>query len=162
MAECWRFWMILPGTDVLASPLMTDGPVQEWPTRFLRAQCRLPHMPPAPYCRCGIYADRTAEQAHARMEHWRRTFGTWLPMAEPGAPPVCAVGRIALVGAVEYEAMLGPDAPASWAHLCYPLGEGHRELRGRSAEIIELYLYDDDRKLAAQLTERYQVPVAAL
>ena len=156
-SEGWRFWMILPGTAVLASPLQTSGSVLRWPLATMQAQCPLPHMPPAPDCRCGIYADHTAIQAYTRMEHWRQTFGTWLPMLGPGVVPVCAIGRIALVDAVEYELVLKPGV---WPQLLPPgLGEGYRELRARTASLIELYLCGDDWKLAAQLAERYQVPV---
>ena len=59
----FRFWTANAG-DVLRSPYYADI---TWPTKWSYAGCSKPeHMPPAPQCECGWYADIEVEDLIAR------------------------------------------------------------------------------------------------
>jgi hypothetical protein len=67
----WRFWLVRPGQDLLLSPY-DCGPT--WPTVALAATCSTDsaHCPPAPGCDCGVYAERTGENACERVRRRKK------------------------------------------------------------------------------------------
>lgn len=156
MTEGWRFWLVRPAQDVLLSPY-DYGPA--WPAVVLTASCSTnpAHLPPAPDCDCGVYAERTAADAWERARRHRRVVHANLAWARArGIPipplPSYVVGRVALSGAVAFVPGAGM------------LRISADELRAASAEILELWVRpgESDPNVAARLVARYGVPVVSV
>jgi hypothetical protein len=150
----WRFWLVRPGQDLLLSPYDTGS---AWRTAAFAATCAADseHVPPAPGCDCGIYAERSAVDVVERARRHRRTVAMNLALAgvRPSAlPPLPAyvVGRVALAAAVPFVPRVGM------------MRVGVDELRAASAEIIDLTVQPgtSDPHVVDRLAARYAVPVS--
>ncbi|MBZ4558582.1 hypothetical protein GBO04_07045 [Mycobacterium avium subsp. hominissuis] len=139
-----------PGTDLLLSPY-DYGPA--WPTAAVAATCSTDpeHVPPASNCDCGIYCERSYEDACERVRRHRRTVRIGLALAGVRPPPLPSyvVGSLRLTGAV-------PFAPRPGM-----IRIGADELRAASAEILELWVQpgETDPHVGERLAARYLVPV---
>jgi hypothetical protein len=149
----WRFWLVRPGTDLLLSPY-DYGP--SWPGVRMMATCATDpeHVPPAPGCLCGVYAERTAADACERVDRHKETVRSNLAWAKRNGVPIpplpsYVVGRVALAAAVPFV------PPAGMIRV------GDDELRAASAEIVELHVLADsgDAQVGVLLAARYGVPV---
>ncbi|MCA2248820.1 hypothetical protein JF729_13620 [Mycobacterium intracellulare] len=146
----WRFWLVRPGTDLLLSPY-DYGPA--WPSAAVAATCSTDpaHCPPAPGCDCGVYAERTVEDARERVRRHRRAVRINLALAGVRPPPLPSyvVGRVALTGAVPFVPRAGM------------IRVGADELRAASAEILELWVQpgESDPQVGGRLAVRYGVRV---
>jgi protein-tyrosine-phosphatase len=150
----YRFWTGFPG-DVLRSPYHS---YISWPTKWSDAGCANPeHVPPAPGCECGWYADIDAADLTARA----RGFPAASKLAAPVAarvgfvdPPwsYLVVGKVVLFDVLPYQPpptmTISPRA----------------EYRARAGDIVELGLLDTDGSPEAvafsqELSDRYDVDV---
>lgn len=147
----WRFWLVRPGQDLLLSPY-DYGPA--WPTPVLAATCSTDpgHCPPTPGCDCGVYAERSAENAWERVRRHRRAVRINLALAGMRPPPLPSyvVGRVSLVSAVPFVPREGM------------IRVGADELRAASAEIVELWVQPSasDPHVCERLATRYGTPVS--
>jgi hypothetical protein len=149
----WRFWLVRPGQDLLLSPY-DYGPA--WLAAEMTAMCstNTMHCPPVSDCDCGIYAERTKADACERARRHQRTVEVNLRWGDQhGVPrpvlPSYVVGRVALTEAMPYVPRAGM------------IRVGADELRGRSAEIVELCVQpgESDPQVGERLAARYGVPV---
>lgn len=163
----WRFWIARPDEDVLHSPYYGLGEVPPWPTAEMRATCRLRkgHEPPMPGCRCGVYADHSLKVARARARCFPRIVQKWGPFAEHGFRAddwirfvgVCSLDSAEVVPVVVSNMDLAGNAIIREIT--------PTEIRAKSVEIQEMYVYSADsalpgaRGLAEKMRDRYQVPV---
>lgn len=147
----WRFWLVRPGTDLLLSPY-DYGPA--WPSAAVAATCSSDpeHVPPASNCDCGIYCERSYEDACERVRRHKRTVRINLALAgvRPPPSPSYVVGRVALTDAVPFLPRAGM------------IRIGADELRAASAEILELQVQpgETDPHVGERLAARYRVPVS--
>jgi protein-tyrosine-phosphatase len=146
----FRFWTGSPG-DVLRSPYYSQI---EWPTKWSDAVCANPaHVPPAPGCECGWYADIEVADLITRA----RTF----PQVSRDASRLGIVDppwSYLVVGKVELFDVLPFRPPPSMKI------SPRAEYRARLGGIIELGLLDTDGGPEAvafgqELSERYDVEV---
>jgi protein-tyrosine-phosphatase len=146
----FRFWTGSPG-DVLRSPYYAHI---EWPTKWTDAVCSNPaHVPPAPKCECGWYADVEVADLITRA----RTFpqvsrdAARLGIAEPP-------WSYLVVGKVELSDVLAFRPPPSMKI------SPRIEYRARVGGIVELGLLDTDGgpdavAFGQELSDRYDVEV---
>jgi protein-tyrosine-phosphatase len=146
----FRFWTGLAG-DVLRSPYNSSI---SWPTKRAQAGCTIPeHVPPAPGCDCGWYADIEVEDLIARA----RGFPKAAQLASAAGivdPPwsYLVVGKVLLFDVLAYQPP--PSMTIS----------PRAEYRARFGSIVELGLLDTDGGRDAlafgqELRDRYGVEV---
>jgi protein-tyrosine-phosphatase len=146
----FRFWTGIAG-DVLRSPYHS---YLTWPTKWSYAECSDPaHMPPAPGCVCGWYADVDVEDLIARARGFPTAarLASGLGVADPPWTYL-VVGKVELHDVVPYRPpptmTISPRA----------------EYRARLGGIVELGVLDTDggpeaEAYAQELAERYDVEV---
>ena len=150
----YRFWTGISG-DVLRSPYHS---YISWPTQWCCAGCSNPkHMPPAPGCECGWYADIEVADLIARA----RGFPAAAQLAAPLAsrlgvedPPWSYL----VVGKVELHDVLAYRPPPTMTI------SPRVEYRARLGGIVELGVLDTDggpevEAFARELADRYGVDV---
>jgi protein-tyrosine-phosphatase len=146
----FRFWTGVSG-DVLRSPYYSDI---SWSAQWSYAGCSNPvHMPPAPACECGWYADIEVEDLIARA----RGF----PMVSRLASRLGVVDppwSYLVVGKVELHDVQAFRPPPTMKI------SPRAEYRGRLGGIVELGLLDTDggpeaEAYAQELADRYDVDV---
>lgn len=147
----YRFWTGISG-DVLRSPYQSDI---SWPTKWSYAACRyIPdHVPPAPECECGWYADIEVADVITRA----RGF----PRAQQAAAQLGVVDppwSFLVIGKVELFDVL-PFRPIPTMEI-----SPRAEYRARMGGIVELGLLDTDGGPEAlafgqELSDRYEVEV---
>lgn len=146
----FRFWTGNAG-DVLRSPYYSDI---TWPTKWSYAGCSKPeHMPPAPQCECGWYADIEVEDLIARA----RGFPT-VSRLMPQLGIVEPTWSYLVVGKVELHDVL-PFRPPPTMKI-----SPRAEYRARLGGIIELGILDTDggpetEAFGQELAARYDVDV---
>lgn len=146
----FRFWTGNAG-DVLRSPYYSDI---TWPTKWSYAGCSRPeHMPPAPQCECGWYADIEVEDLIARA----RGFPT-VSRLMPQLGIVEPTWSYLVVGKVELHDVL-PFRPPPTMKI-----SPRAEYRARLGGIIELGILDTDgspevEAFGQELAARYDVDV---
>ncbi|OBJ49544.1 hypothetical protein A9W95_25610 [Mycobacterium sp. 1423905.2] len=126
--------------------------IHRWSTKEFRAECEQMHEPPAPGCVCGVHADLTLGDTCARAATWLANHrGDELA-------PLVVVGRVRVENAVKYL------APNFWVHQGLVNYGRFGELRGSTAQIVDLRLPSlvDSRlpPLAKMLATRYEVSVS--
>jgi hypothetical protein len=148
----FRFWLVRPGQDLLLSPYEYGT---AWPTAAFVATCSesAEHLPPVPGCDCGVYAERTFEDARERARRHRRTVAMNLALAGVRPPPQLpsyVVGRVALKAAVPFLPRAGM------------MRVGADELRAASADVVDLCVQPgaNDPQVGERLAARYGVPVS--
>ncbi|WP_156671319.1 MULTISPECIES: hypothetical protein [unclassified Mycobacterium] len=147
----FRFWLVRPGQDLLLSPY-DCGPA--WPSAAFVAKCSTnpEHVPPASGCDCGVYAERTVDDARERVRRHRRTVAMNLALAgvRPPALPSYVIGRVAL------------KRPLPFVPRAGMMRIGADELRAASAEIVDLTVQPgaSDSQVGARLAARYGVSVS--
>lgn len=142
-----------PDTDLLLSPY-DHGPA--WPSAQMVAACSTnpEHCPPAAACDCGLYSERTFEDARERARRHRRVVRFNLAVAglsrPPQSLPAYVIGGVEMTGAAPFV------PPAGSIRI------GDDELRAASARITSLYVLAgaSDPLLGERLAERYGVPVS--
>lgn len=146
----FRFWTGASG-DVLRSPYNSKI---SWPTKWSQAGCANPaHVPPAPGCDCGWYADIEVADLIARARGFPRVWRDARRLGV-GDPPwsYLVVGKVRLFDVLPYRPpptmTISPRA----------------EYRARVGGIVELGLLDTDGSPEAlafgqELRERYDVEV---
>lgn len=146
----WRFWLVRPGTDLLLSPY-DHGPA--WPTAQMTATCSTnpDHCPPADDCDCGVYAERTFEDARERARRHRRVVRFNLAAAGLSRPPQSLPAYI--IGGVELTDAVPFVPPAGSIRI------GDDELRAANARIVELCVLagSSDPQLGERLRQLYGV-----
>jgi protein-tyrosine-phosphatase len=146
----FRFWTGIAG-DVLRSPYHS---YISWPTKWSYAGCSTPeHMPPAPECVCGWYADIEVEDLIARA----RGFPTAQRLAS-SLGVVDPPWSYLVVGKVELHDVLAYRPPPTMKI------SPRAEYRARLGGIVELGLLDTDggpevEAFAQELADRYDVDV---
>jgi protein-tyrosine-phosphatase len=146
----FRFWTGNPG-DVLRSPYYSEI---TWPTKWADAECSYPeHVPPAPGCECGWYADIEVTDLITRARGFPRVWrdASRLGVADPPWSYL-VVGKVLLSDVLPFRPI--PTMEIS----------PRAEYRARSGGIIELGLLDTDGGPEAvaygqELSERYDVDV---
>jgi protein-tyrosine-phosphatase len=146
----FRFWTGIAG-DVLRSPYHS---YISWPTKWSYAGCSTPeHMPPAPACVCGWYADIEVEDLIARARGFPRAarLASSLGVVDPP-------WSYLVVGKVELHDVLAYRPPPTMKI------SPRAEYRARLGGIVELGLLDTDggpeaEAFAQELAERYDVDV---
>ncbi len=146
----FRFWTGSPG-DVLRSPYYAEI---EWATQWSEAVCAKPaHVPPAPGCECGWYADIEVEDLITRARTFPRVSrdASRLGFAEPS-------WSYLVVGKVELFDVLPFRPPPSMTI------SPRAEYRARLGGIVELGLLDTDggpeaMAFGQELSDRYGVEV---
>lgn len=107
------------------------------------------HSPPAAGCDCGIYAERTAEDARERVRRHQAQVRTNFALAGLSRPPrpSYVVGAVELADAVTFVPRAGM------------IRIGTYELRGASARIVELHIVAGHGwpQLGDRLAQRYGV-----
>jgi protein-tyrosine-phosphatase len=146
----FRFWTGIAG-DMLRSPYNSHI---SWPTKSAHAECANPrHVPPAPGCECGWYADIEVADLITRARGFPRVARD---VARVGIvdPPwsYLIVGKVLLFDVLPFRPpptmTISPRA----------------EYRARVGEIVELGLLDTDggpeaMKFGQELSDRYDVEV---
>ena len=146
----FRFWTGIAG-DVLRSPYHS---YISWPTKWSYAGCSTPeHMPPAPACVCGWYADIEVEDLIARARGFPRAarLASSLGVVDPP-------WSYLVVGKVELHDVLAYRPPPTMKI------SPRAEYRARLGGIVELGLLDTDggpeaEAFAQELADRYDVDV---
>jgi protein-tyrosine-phosphatase len=146
----FRFWTGIAG-DVLRSPYHS---YISWPTKWSYAGCSTPeHMPPAPACVCGWYADIEVEDLIARARGFPRAarLASSLGVVDPP-------WSYLVVGKVELHDVLAYRPPPTMTI------SPRAEYRARLGGIVELGLLDTDggpevEAFARELADRYDVDV---
>jgi protein-tyrosine-phosphatase len=146
----FRFWTGISG-DMLRSPYNSHI---SWPTKSAHAECANPqHVPPAPGCECGWYADIEVADLITRARGFPRVARD---VARVGIvdPPwsYLVVGKVLLLDVLPFRPpptmTISPRA----------------EYRARVGEIVELGLLDTDggpeaMQFGQELSDRYDVEV---
>ena len=146
----FRFWTGMPG-DVLRSPYYSHI---SWPTKWSDAGCSNPeHVPPAPGCECGWYADIEVADVIARARGFPRVSRDVSRLGVVDPP-----WSYLIVGKVELFDVLPFRPPPSMKI------SPRAEYRARLGGIVELGLLDTDGGPEAvafgqELSDRYEVDV---
>ena len=146
----FRFWTGISG-DVLRSPYYSDI---SWPTKWSYAGCSNPrHVPPAPGCECGWYADIEVADLIARARGFPRVARDVSRLGVVDPPwSYLVVGKVELFDVLTFRPpptmKISPRA----------------EYRARLGGIVELGLLDTDGGPEAvafgqELSDRYDVEV---
>jgi protein-tyrosine-phosphatase len=146
----FRFWTGISG-DVLRSPYYSQI---SWPTKWSYAGCSNPrHMPPAPGCECGWYADIEVADVIARARGFPRVSRDVSRLGVVDPPwSYLVVGKVELFDVLPFRPIptmrISPRA----------------EYRARLGGIVELGLLDTDGGPEAvafgqELSDRYEVDV---
>lgn len=146
----FRFWTGISG-DVLRSPYQSHI---SWPTKWSTAACSNPaHVPPAPGCECGWYADIEVADVIARARGFPRVARDVSQLGIVDPPwSYLIVGKVVLLDVLPFKPpptmKISPRA----------------EYRARAGGIVELGLLDTDGGPEAvafgqELSERYDVEV---
>lgn len=146
----FRFWTGASG-DVLRSPYLSHI---TWPTKWSHAECANPeHVPPAPGCECGWYADIEVADLIARARGFPRVARDVARLGVVDPPwSYLVVGKVQLFDVLPFRPpptmVISPRA----------------EYRARLGGIVELGLLDTDGGPEAvafgqELSERYDVEV---
>ena len=146
----FRFWTGISG-DVLRSPYYSDI---SWPTKWSYAGCSNPkHVPPAPGCECGWYADIEVADLMARARGFPQVSRdvSRLGIEEPPWSYL-VVGKVLLHDVLPFRPP--PSMKIS----------PRAEYRARLGGIVELGLLDTDggpevMAFGQELSERYDVDV---
>ena len=146
----FRFWTGISG-DVLRSPYYSDI---SWPTKWSYAGCSNPkHVPPAPGCECGWYADIEVADLIARARGFPQVSRdvSRLGIEEPPWSYL-VVGKVLLHDVLPFRPP--PSMKIS----------PRAEYRARVGGIVELGLLDTDggpevMAFGQELSERYDVDV---
>lgn len=146
----FRFWTGISG-DVLRSPYYSDI---SWPTKWSYAGCSNPkHVPPAPGCECGWYADIEVADLIARARGFPQVSRdvSRLGIEEPPWSYL-VVGKVLLHDVLPFRPP--PSMKIS----------PRAEYRARLGGIVELGLLDTDggpevMAFGQELSERYHVDV---
>ena len=146
----FRFWTGISG-DVLRSPYYSDI---SWPTKWSYAGCSNPkHVPPAPGCECGWYADIEVADLIARARGFPQVSRdvSRLGIEEPPWSYL-VVGKVLLHDVLPFRPP--PSMKIS----------PRAEYRARLGGIVELGLLDTDggpevMAFGQELSERYDVDV---
>jgi protein-tyrosine-phosphatase len=146
----FRFWTGMPG-DVLRSPYHSQI---SWPTKSSQAGCLNPeHVPPAPECDCGWYADIEVEDLIARARGFPRVSQDMARLGvEDPTWSYLVVGKVLLFDVLAYRPPLTMKISP------------RAEYRARKGVIVELGLLDTDGGPEAvafgqELRDRYDVEV---
>ncbi|WP_414686408.1 hypothetical protein [Mycobacterium sp.] len=146
----YRFWTGISG-DVLRSPYYSEI---SWPTKLSDAGCSIPHhVPPAPGCECGWYADIEVADVIARARGFPRVARDVSRLGVVDPPwTYLVVGKVVLFDVLPYQPR--PTMKIS----------PRAEYRARAGEIVELGLLDTDGGPEAvafgqELSDRYDVEV---
>ena len=150
IAVGFRFWTGIPG-DVLRSPYHS---YISWPTTWSYAGCSNPrHMPPAPGCECGWYADIEVDDLIARARGFPRAaqLASRLGVVDPP-------WSYLVVGKVELHDVLAYRPPPTLKI------SPRAEYRARLGGIVELGILDTDggpevEAFGRELADRYDVDV---
>jgi hypothetical protein len=146
----YRFWTGIPG-DALRSPYHSQI---SWETKWSQADCRNPeHVPPAPECDCGWYADIEVADVIARARGFPRVSRDVARLGVVDPPwTYLVVGKVLLFDVLAYRPpptmTISPRA----------------EYRARVGGIVELGLLDTDggpeaAAFGQELRDRYDVEV---
>jgi protein-tyrosine-phosphatase len=146
----FRFWTGTAG-DALRSPYNSHI---SWPTKWCDAGCSIPgHVPPAPGCECGWYADIEVDDVITRARGFPRAQrDAWrLGVVDPPWSYL-VVGKVVLLDVVAFRPL--PSLTIS----------PRAEYRARGGGIVELGLLDTDGGPEAvafgqELSDRYDVEV---
>lgn len=167
VAYGWRFWIARPDEDVLRSPYYGLGEVPPWPAAEMRATCRLRkgHETPVSGCACGVYADHSVEVARARARCFPEIVQKWGPFAERGfrADDWIRFVGVCSLGGAEVVPIVVQRMDFVGTRIIREITPS--EIRAKSAEIQEMYVYSADsarpgaRELAEKVRARYRVPV---
>jgi protein-tyrosine-phosphatase len=147
----FRFWTGISG-DVLRSPYHADI---SWATKWSDAGCRYnpEHVPPAPGCECGWYADIEVSDLIARARGFPRASRDASRLGVVDPPwSYLVVGKVLLFDVLPFRPL--PSMTIS----------PRAEYRARSGGIVELGLLDTegspvDVAFGQELAERYDVDV---
>jgi protein-tyrosine-phosphatase len=146
----FRFWTGISG-DVLRSPYHSHI---SWPTKWSDAGCSNPgHVPPAPGCECGWYADIEVADLIARARGFPRVSRDASRLGVVDPPwSYLVVGKVLLFDVLPFQPL--PTMKIS----------PRAEYRARLGGIIELGLLDTDGGPEAvafgqELSDRYEVDV---
>jgi protein-tyrosine-phosphatase len=147
----FRFWTGISG-DVLRSPYQPDI---SWPTKWSYAECcYIPeHVPPAPGCECGWYADIEVADVIARARGFPRASRAAARLGVVDPPwSFLVVGKVHLFDVLPFRPI--PSMEIS----------PRAEYRARLGGIVELGLLDTDGGPEAvafgqELSDRYEVDV---
>jgi protein-tyrosine-phosphatase len=146
----FRFWTGTSG-DVLRSPYNSHI---SWPTTSCDAGCSIPgHVPPAPGCECGWYADIEVADLITRARGFPRAHRDAARMGVVDAPwSYLVVGKVVLSDVLAFRPL--PSLTIS----------PRAEYRARGGTIVELGLLDTDGGPEAvafgqELSDRYDVEV---
>jgi protein-tyrosine-phosphatase len=146
----FRFWTGISG-DVLRSPYHSHI---SWPTKWSYAECAIPgHMPPAPGCECGWYADVQVADLISRARGFPRVSRVASQLGVVDPP-----WSYLVVGKVELFDVLAFRPPPTMKI------SPRAEYRARFGGIVELGLVDTDGGPEAvafgqELSDRYHVEV---
>ncbi len=146
----FRFWTGISG-DVLRSPYHSHI---SWPTKWSYAGCSNPgHVPPAPGCECGWYADIEVADLIARARGFPRVSRDASRLGVVDPPwSYLVVGKVLLSDVLPFQPpptmKISPRA----------------EYRARLGGIVELGLLDTDAgpevvAFGQELSDRYEVDV---
>ena len=146
----FRFWTGISG-DVLRSPYYSDI---SWPTKWSNAECSNPkHVPPAPGCECGWYADIEVADLIARARGFPQVSRDVSRLGIVDPPwSYLVVGKVLLYDVLPFRPP--PSMKIS----------PRAEYRARVGGIVELGLLDTDggpevMAFGQELSERYDVDV---
>ena len=146
----FRFWTGISG-DVLRSPYYSDI---SWPTKWSYAGCSNPgHVPPAPGCECGWYADIEVADVIARARGFPRVSRDVSRLGVVDPPwSYLVVGKVELFDVLPFRP--SPSMKIS----------PRAEYRARLGGIVELGLLDTDGgpevvAFGQELSDRYDVDV---
>ena len=146
----FRFWTGISG-DVLRSPYYSDI---SWPTKWSYAGCSNPkHVPPAPGCECGWYADIEVADLIARARGFPQVSRDVSRLGIVDPPwSYLVVGKVLLYDVLPFRPP--PSMKIS----------PRAEYRARLGGIVELGLLDTDggpevMAFGQELSERYDVDV---
>lgn len=147
----FRFWTGISG-DVLRSPYYSH---LSWPTKWSYAECsnNLGHVPPAPECECGWYADIEVADVIARARGFPQVqrVASRLGVVDPPWSYL-VVGKVVLFDVLPFQPI--PTMQIS----------PRAEYRARLGGIVELGLLDTDggpeaMAFGQELSDRYEVEV---
>jgi protein-tyrosine-phosphatase len=146
----FRFWTANPG-DVLRSPYYAEI---TWPSKWSEAGCANPeHVPPAPGCECGWYADIEVSDLIERARVFPQVSRDAAHLGVEDPPfSYLVVGKVVLYDVLTFQPP--PTLKVS----------PRAEYRARVGRIVELGLLDTDGGPEAlafgqELAERYDVEV---
>lgn len=146
----FRFWTGMAG-DALRSPYQSHI---SWPTKWAYAGCtNVRHMPPAPGCECGWYADIEVADVIARARGFPRVSRDASRIGIPEPPwSYLVVGKVLLFDVL-------PFRPPPTMKI-----SPRAEYRARLGGIVELGLLDTDggpdaMAFGQELSDRYDVEV---